>query len=117
MGDVSLSGGHMEAYDIILQALTEQRVLTCVYNEHPRTVNPFVFMRNKQGQCTLSCWQTDGTSSSGEPIPGWRSFGIGGISELIMTAERFTHIPDDYNPTVYGDVIAFVPKNPNDDTL
>ena len=107
-----MRGDHMEAYEIVLQAISERRLLTCVYEERPRTLVPLVVYRNESGQVMLHCWQTHGTTYSGRPVPCWSDLEIEWLFEVVMTFEQFRHTPEGYYPELIKDVIVQVPKNP-----
>lgn len=63
-----------------------------------RIVEPHVLYRAKNGQVVLSCFQTEGYTSSGH-LPDWRSFKVAEIVGIEVLPEQFQpRSQEGYNP-------------------
>ena len=83
--------------ELLVQAIRERRVLTFVYNGHPRTVEPHACGVASTGEAVLHGYQTAGGSAS-RPPPGWRTFSIAEIRDLALAAPSFPGARDGYSP-------------------
>lgn len=72
---------------LILQALSERRLLRFTYAGQSRLCEPHVLgMANHKRQ--LLCYQLKGGSLSGD-IPEWRRFELGSIADLKLLGKKF----------------------------
>lgn len=84
-----------DAAAVIKQALRERRVVTFVYHDHERTVEPHALGKGIEDKPVLLAWQTAGGSNT-EPPPGWRVFSLAEISELKTTGVTFAKSRPDF---------------------
>jgi hypothetical protein len=61
-------------------------VLTFTYHGHPRVVEPHAYGLSLTGNEVIRCYQTGGTSDSGEV---WKLVKVGEIELLTVTEEHF----------------------------
>ncbi|HEX2862906.1 MAG TPA: WYL domain-containing protein [Lacunisphaera sp.] len=80
----------------IRAALRSKRTLRFRYHEHARRVEPHALGRMKDGRLALLGWQIAGGSQS-EPPPGWRTFLLEEMKEVVLGAEKFA-ARQDYRP-------------------
>lgn len=96
-----------EKKGLIKQAIEEKIAIKLKYhNFFERTVNPHHLGEYGQDRVlTLSAWQTEGFSESGEPV-GWKSFELMGIINIELTDETFVPASDySYTPPHYQKII------------
>jgi predicted DNA-binding transcriptional regulator YafY len=82
--------------DLIKQALAERRMLQFRYHGYSRKVEPHAFGRVTEDRGALLGWQVSGGSRS-EPPPGWRTFVLGEIENLVILRRTFAPRAD-YHP-------------------
>jgi hypothetical protein len=80
----------------LCKAIKERLVVTCVYDGRPRRGEPHLVGRaGDEHTLMLELYQTGGSSS--RRVPCWKRFAVSGISNLVITEERFTPRAD-FNP-------------------
>ena len=83
-------------HDLLVQAIAEKRVLHFAYAGHPRVVEPYAYGVSATGEAVLHGYQIAGGSAS-KPPPGWRTFAVSGISDVVGTERRFSKTRADYS--------------------
>jgi predicted DNA-binding transcriptional regulator YafY len=91
----------MDTKQLIDKAISERKVISFVYEEQPRTVEPYMY--GMLGNVTqLHAYQFAGGSNSGG-IPEWRNFHIDKIESLKIYDQTFelqlTYHPENANYT------------------
>jgi len=82
----------------ITQAIQQHKIITFTYKNHHRVVEPYIYGWNKNtGNNLLSAYQIEGSSESGG-LPGWRTFIVTKIKDLVVTDRTFKTPRKDYNP-------------------
>lgn len=86
----------MTVEDVIRKAISEKRAIALSYDDDDRsarTVHPHVLYRTTTGKICLDGYQTDGPSSSGQPLPDWRIFNTARILSVDMLDRGFDLAP------------------------
>lgn len=81
----------------LAEAIQNRQIITFLYEELNRGVEPFTLGRLHNGRLALSGFQITGRSQSGG-IPDWRLFDVAKISRLEVHDEAFTRLRPGYNP-------------------
>lgn len=97
MFNQTTGGFIMSAYDDLVLAINERRVVQFTYDGHQRVVEPFLLGTTTAGKLALRGYQTEGTSKSGK-VPGWHLFSLSKISALEVTQAKFEGVRPLYNP-------------------
>lgn len=84
--------GSPDPTELLRDALRRQRVLRLRYGGHLRLVEPHALGVSAGGHRALLAWQIEGGSRS-EPPNGWRTFLVGELSDVALTARGFTPRP------------------------
>lgn len=83
--------------NIIKKAIENKQLLSFVYNDKNRIVEPYTFGYSHKGDDTLIAYQVEGGSNSSKDL-GWRQFIIDNIKNLVLLDNKFDDIRDGYNP-------------------
>jgi hypothetical protein len=83
-------------HDLLVRAIAEKRVLHFSYAGHPRVVEPYAYGVSATGEAVLHGYQIAGGSTS-KPPPGWRTFAVSGITDVVGTERRFSKARADYS--------------------
>lgn len=75
-------------HERLLRAIRERRLLEFRYGGHRRLFEPHAYGLSPTGEAVLHGFQIAGESSSAAP-PGWRTFTVGEMSELVVSTRRF----------------------------
>lgn len=75
-------------HQFLVDAITNQQVLTFTYDGLPRTVEPHAYGVSTAGNDVLRCYQTAGQSNEG-PVPGWRLMTVAKIVAMQPSGETF----------------------------
>lgn len=95
-GAPSAAAGSQSALrEALLRAIRERRVVSFNYGGHPRTVEPHAYGLSGAGEEALNGFQISGGSSS-VPPPGWRTFTVAEMGELVVTGIGFGGPRPDY---------------------
>ncbi|MBA3850005.1 MAG: hypothetical protein C0502_08420 [Opitutus sp.] len=78
---------------LLRAALRERRVVRFRYRGLIRWVQPHALGRLRNGRNALLGWQASGASRS-TPPPGWRTFLLAQIEDLVVTEVKFAPRPD-----------------------
>jgi hypothetical protein len=81
----------------LVRATQEHRIVTFVYEDLPRTVEPHMVALHAAGEPVLIAYQTGGESRHGE-VPGWRTFILTEIGAVEPTGRSFPGPRPDFNP-------------------
>jgi hypothetical protein len=82
--------------ETLIRAVAERRVVTFLYQGHPRVVEPHACgIATATGEAVLHGFQTGGGSTSGA-LPAWRTFSVAKITSLVATGERFAEARPGY---------------------
>lgn len=73
----------------ICKAISGRRTLSFTYRGHERIVEPHAHGVSKAGNDVMRCFQTGGTSESGNPV-GWKLMLIEEIVDLSVLEEKFS---------------------------
>ncbi len=76
----------------LCDAIRDRLVLSISYKGEMRTIEPHLVGYDRDGDLTLSAWQTSG------PRPGWRDFHVAKLSALSTTGRTFAGARPGYNP-------------------
>jgi len=76
----------------ICDAIKGRRVVEFTYKMERRLVEPHLLGYDRDGDLTLSAWQTSGTR------PGWRDFHLAKLTGLTTTGQSFSGARPGYNP-------------------
>lgn len=80
---------------LIARALRERLLLSFLYHEHFRVMQPYIYGASSRGTMLLSCFQVRGTSSEGKLW--WKNCALDDIQRLELLDEHFAP-RHDYNP-------------------
>ncbi|MBC8010310.1 MAG: hypothetical protein H7067_09450 [Burkholderiales bacterium] len=83
-------------HDALVRAIGEKHLLHFTYAGHARVVEPYAYGVSATGEAVLHGYQVAGGSTS-KPPPGWRTFAVSGISEVVETSRRFSKLRADYS--------------------
>lgn len=86
----------MDAEQTIRKAIAARTSLALEYDGDRgpnRTVHPQVLFRTSTGQLCVDCYQVAGHTSSGGPLPGWRSFTLAEIDRVEIIDGSFGRAP------------------------
>lgn len=72
----------------IKTAIQGKRMLSFIYEGHPRIVEPYTYGIDRKGHPALRAYQTGGTSQSGR-IPDWRLFHEKDMRQLASLGTSF----------------------------
>ena len=95
----------------IREALRARSPLALTYDGDgaARTVHPQVLYVDAGGTLLVDCWQLDGPSKSGGPLPGWRAFELAKIERLELLDGAFEPAPGlNLQASKYATVLARV---------
>lgn len=81
----------------ICSAINSKRIITFLYNQKMRTVEPHLFGYDADGDLSLYAWQLQ--TGSGE---GWRQFHASNISGISITERSFLQPRIDWKPHKIG---------------
>lgn len=84
------------AHDVLVRAIGEKRLLHFTYAGHARVVEPYAYGVSATGEAVLHGYQVAGGSTS-KPPPGWRTFAVNGIADVVETGRRFSKTREDYS--------------------
>ena len=77
-------------------AITDRRLISFVYDGHPRTAIPAAYGRHKTtGNTVLRAYQIAGTSNS-RTVPLWDLFLVEKMTDCVILNETFTSDPPSY---------------------
>ena len=82
---------------IIKQAIENKQLLSFVYHDKTRLVEPYTFGQSKHGKDTLSAFQIEGGSDDSQDLC-WRQFALREIKNLKLMDEKFIELREDYDP-------------------
>ena len=82
-------------HEVFVRAINERWILQFNYGGHPRVCEPHSYGIGSTGEAILHVYQTAGSSGS-RPPPGWRTFTVSGISDVVLTQRRFAKPRKDY---------------------
>lgn len=82
----------MFATQMISNAISAREVIQFRYKFQMREAEPHLLGYDKNGELTLSAWQTNGLK------PGFRDFRVAKLSELQATGRHFERARKGYNP-------------------
>ena len=77
----------------ICEAINARKVISFLYKNRTRTVEPHLVGYDGDGDLTLSAWQLTGGSGA-----GWRDFHVAKLSSLSITDRTFGRARPGYNP-------------------
>lgn len=80
---------------VFIQAISERRLLQFSYAGHVRVCEPHAYGVSSTGEAVLHTFQTAGSSGS-RPPPGWRTFTVSGITDVVLTQRRFAKARSDF---------------------
>jgi hypothetical protein len=81
----------------VSQAVRAMEVLSFTYEGHPRVVEPHCYGVTTAGHEAIRCYQTGGSSSSGDPT-GWKLMRLDQIVGLKPSGEQFGGPRPGYRP-------------------
>jgi predicted DNA-binding transcriptional regulator YafY len=73
---------------VLCDAIRERRLVRFVYAGYERIVEPYAYGTARGGRELLMGWLARGWSSS-NPEPGWRTFHVDEMHDVVATAEPF----------------------------
>jgi len=82
--------------EILVHAVQNHRVVDLVYHGFRRSVEPYMVGIHQAGEAILLGYQIAGFSQRGD-VPGWRTFILSEITEVIATDRVFTSGRGDFN--------------------
>jgi hypothetical protein len=82
-------------HEMFVRAIRDKQVLRFTYNGHMRLVEPHAYGVAATGETVLHAFQIEGESAS-IPPPGWRTFNVNLIVDLVVTERRFLEARPDY---------------------
>jgi predicted DNA-binding transcriptional regulator YafY len=82
---------------IIKTAIENKQLLSFVYQNKNRKVEPYTFGQSKQGKDTLSAFQIKGGSDASADLC-WRQFALREMKNLKLLDEKFEEVREDYDP-------------------
>lgn len=83
--------------DVICQTIREKRLLTVLYKDLERVVEPYLLYESKAGKLVLHSWQVDGEYEK-TPPPDWCNMSLSDISSVTAMDRTFDQPHPDYNP-------------------
>lgn len=84
------------AHVSLVRAIREKRLLHFTYGGHARVVEPYSYGVTTEGVAVLHGYQVAGGSAS-KPPPGWRTFTVSGVADLLVTERSFRRTRADYS--------------------
>ena len=82
--------------EMLVYATLNHRVVDLVYHGFRRSVEPYMVGIHQAGEAILLAYQTAGFSHSGD-VPGWRTFILAEIGEVVVTGRTFAAPRRDFN--------------------
>ncbi len=82
---------------IIKTAIENRQLLSFVYKDKKRLVEPYTFGESAKGKDTLSAFQLE-DGGDGTANLCWRQFPLRDIKKLILLDTKFEEIREDYHP-------------------
>lgn len=79
----------------ICDAIKDRSILKFIYDGHFRVVEPYAYGLSLTGIEAIHCYQTEGTSDSGQ-VRAWKMMAVSEIKSLIVTEEHFSGERDGY---------------------
>ena len=76
-------------HELLVRAILERRLLHFSYGGYPRVVEPHAYGVSTAGEVVLHGYQTAGGSAS-EPPPGWRTFTVAEMGEIVVAETGFS---------------------------
>ncbi len=94
--------GHQATLDLtdaerLIQATLGHRPVTFRYQGLLRTVEPHLVGIHEAGEPVLLAYQSEGPSRSGD-LPGWRTFIVTEIEDLVVSDGQFPGARPGFNP-------------------
>jgi predicted DNA-binding transcriptional regulator YafY len=83
--------------DIIKTAIENKQLLSFIYKNKNRVVEPYTFGESNTGKDTLSAFQIEGGSDAYADMC-WRQFPLRQIKDLKLLDTKFEEIRADYDP-------------------
>ena len=83
-------------HDLLVRAINERLLVQFTYGGHVRVCEPYAYGVGAAGEAILHTFQTAGSSAS-RPPPGWRTFTVSGIENMVLTQRRFTRLRAGFN--------------------
>lgn len=84
-------------HSILVESIQRRRIVDFDYNGFHRVVAPCLYGKHTgNGNLILVGYQVGGKSES-SAIPGWRSFTVGKIQNIVVGEEYFSVNPPQYN--------------------
>jgi hypothetical protein len=80
----------------ICDAIKSRSIMSVMYHDERRLVEPHALGHTKLRELTLHAWQLSG------PRPGWRHLKVDELSDVKTTAKHFAAERDDYHPEALG---------------
>jgi hypothetical protein len=97
-----------DIHSALVAAIENHRILTFVYDDLLRKVEPYAYGQFDNGHIILSAYQIGGLSSQGK-LPAWRLFLVDKIEHLSVTTEAFCGDNPGYNPN-YNKIVRVFAK-------
>jgi len=82
--------------DVICQAIREKRLLTVLYKNLERVVEPYLPFATKAGDLVLHSWQVEGEYEK-TPPPDWCDMRLSDISSITLLNRTFEQPHPKYN--------------------
>jgi len=96
------SGRKEDVYGIIRQAVETRRLISAVYDGHPRLFCPHRLGRNREGRLRVLCYQFGGASRSGLKPSGspdnWRCVALDKLSAVELLEGKWETAPNHSRP-------------------
>jgi len=86
----------MISYQRICEAINNRQIVSFMYHNHKRIVEPHLVGEKTNGIVELSAWQIGGYSESGSKPP-WRNYILSDIINFYITDNNFTGTRPGYN--------------------
>ncbi len=83
-------------HDLLVRAIEERLLIQFTYGGHVRVCEPHAYGVGSEGTAILHTFQTAGSSGS-KPPPGWRTFTVSGITDMVLTRRRFARVRAGFN--------------------
>ena len=83
--------------NIIKTAIENKQLLSFVYKNKNRIVEPYTFGESNSGKDTLSAFQIECENDSSGDLT-WRQFALREIKDLKLMDTKFEEIREDYHP-------------------
>ncbi len=83
-------------HDLLVRAVQERLLVQFTYGGHVRVCEPHAYGVGAEGAAILHTFQVAGGSAS-KPPPGWRTFAVAGIEDLVLTQRRFVRVRAGFN--------------------